>query len=343
MKRQDTVRNSVLRHVLVASMAAAVLVARAHAQSSTAEAHQAAAEKAAGPEWAYLVTRVCSRDAARVEQTAQRGAPGRAGGAPAEARGPAPARQAPPRERWYAEPMKVFDNLYFIGTNEHSSWAITTSAGIIVIDALFEYAVVDAVEGGLKKLGLDPANVKYLIVTHGHDDHSGGTKYLQDKYRPKVVMGAKDWDLVERGRSARPTRDIEATDGQEITLGDTTITLFVTPGHTPTTLSLMFQVKDRGVPHMVAEWGGTSLSANSPRELVDGYIRSAVRFHKIVVDNKVDVVFTNHTAQNHTNEKLAALKIRKPGEPHPFVVGPDSVNRWMTVLEECGRKMQAER
>lgn len=332
-----------LRRLLVASIAAAVLIAHAHAQSSAAAAHQAAAEKAAGPEWAYLVTRVCSRDAARTEEAAQRGAPGRAGGAPAQARGAAPVRQAPPRERWYAEPMKVFDNLYFIGTNEHSSWAITTSAGIIVIDALYDYAVVDAVEGGMKKLGLDPADVKYLIVTHGHGDHSGGTRYLQDKYRPRVVMGAKDWDLVARSSDPRPTRDIEATDGQKITLGDTTIDVFVTPGHTPTTLSLMFQVKDQGVPHMVAEWGGTSLSATSPLELVEGYIQSAVRFHTLVTENTVDVVLTNHTAHNRTNEKLVALRTRKPGEPHPFVVGPDSVHRWMTVFEECGRKMLAER
>jgi metallo-beta-lactamase class B len=198
------------------------------------------------------------------------------------------------------------------------------------------------VEGGLKKLGLDPANVKYLIVTHGHADHSGGTRYLQDKYRPRVVMGAKDWDLVERGSGAA-TRDIEATDGQKLALGDTTINLYVTPGHTETTLSLMFQVRDQGVPHMAAEWGGTSLSATSPLELVNSYIQSAVRFRRIVAENKVDVVLTNHTTHNQTNEKLAALRVRKPGQPHPFVVGTSLVDRWMTVFEECGRKMLAER
>ena len=62
----------------------------------------------------------------------------------------------------------MFDNLYFVGTKIHSSWALTTSDGIILIDTLYEYASEDAIVGGLTKLGLDPATVKYVIVSHGH-------------------------------------------------------------------------------------------------------------------------------------------------------------------------------
>src|SRR5262245_60927712 len=124
-------------HVLAASIAAGALAVRTDAQSTAAQ-HKAAAEKAGGAEWAYPVTRVCERDAARAEETAQRA--GRAGAGAAQARGGPAVRQSPPRDRWYVEPMKIFDNLYFVGTNEHASWAIPTSAGIIVIDALYDYA-----------------------------------------------------------------------------------------------------------------------------------------------------------------------------------------------------------
>src|SRR5213079_1347772 len=105
-------------------------------------------------------------------------------GAPAQAkgggRGAAPRQPGPPdRSTWYAEPVKVFDNLYFVGQSEYSIWAVTTSEGIIVIDTIFDYSVEEEI-AGLKQLGLDPANIKYAIVTHAHPDHHGGAKFLQD-------------------------------------------------------------------------------------------------------------------------------------------------------------------
>jgi metallo-beta-lactamase class B len=307
---------------VVASFALAAIVgAQSDKGPAAVAAHKAAAAAAAGNDFGRLKLSACN----------EREPPApRAPGAPA----------TPPREEWYAEPAKVFDNFYFVGTKEHGAWALTTSAGIIAIDALYDYAVIDEVEAGMKKLGLDPANMKYLIITHGHGDHHGGTRYLQDKYRPKVVMGAKDWDLVARDtRSPKPTKDVEAFDGQKITLGDTTVTLYITPGHTPSTISLILPVKDGGVTHMAAEWGGTALTANTPRESIETYINSAIRFRKLVADQKVDVTFTNHTLFDKTLDKIAALKSRRPGQPHPFVVGPAAVDRYMTVVEECGKAM----
>ena len=72
--------------------------------------------------------------------------------------------------------------------------------------------------GGLKKLGLDPAQIKYVIVSHGHGDHHGGAKLLQDRFGARVVMAAADWDLLDRARhqNPRPKRDMVATDGMKI-------------------------------------------------------------------------------------------------------------------------------
>src|SRR5262245_42177049 len=68
---------------------------------------------------------------------------------------------APPRDTWFAEPAKVFDNLYFVGGKVHSSWALTTSEGIIVIDTIFPYNSEELIIGGMRKVGLDPKNIKY--------------------------------------------------------------------------------------------------------------------------------------------------------------------------------------
>jgi metallo-beta-lactamase class B len=76
----------------------------------------------------------------------------------------APAATPPNRRSWYIEPAKVFDDVYFVGTKDRSSWALTTSDGIILIDTSFEYESEEVIVGGLKKLGLDPATVKYVII-----------------------------------------------------------------------------------------------------------------------------------------------------------------------------------
>jgi metallo-beta-lactamase class B len=311
--------------------AAAFVSAQSDRGPAAVAAHKAAAEAAAGSEFATLKRVSC----AERERPAAAATP-----TPAPAARPAP----PPRERWYAEPVKVFDNFYFIGTREHGAWALTTSAGIIVIDALYDYAVIDEVEAGIKKVGLDPANIKYLIITHGHGDHHGGTRYLQDKYRPKVVMGARDWDLVARDtRSPRPTKDVEATDGQKITLGDSTVTLYVTPGHTPTTLSLMVPVKDGGTTRTAVEWGGTALNPDTPLANIQEYVKSAIRFRQLAAAAKADVIIANHTVFDGTLAKLEAIGKRQPGQPHPFVVGPAVVDRYMAVVEECAKALVAGR
>ena len=105
-------------------------------------------------------------------------------------------------------------------TKVNSAWAVKTSAGIILIDTLFGYAAQDAIVDGLKKVGLDPADIKYIIVSHAHGDHDGAVKFLQDTYKPRIIMGPKDWELSAR-EADPPRHDMEATDGQKVTLGDT--------------------------------------------------------------------------------------------------------------------------
>jgi len=172
----------------------------------------------------------------------------------------------------------VFDNLYFVGTKFHSSWALTTSDGIILIDTLYEYASDEAIAGGLRKLGLDPANVEYVLITHGHGDHVGGAKLMQDRFKSRIVMGAPDWDSIERSQNqypnGKPRRDIVAMDGQKITLGDTSVTLVATPGHTPGTFSMLFEVKDNGTPLTVAYNGGTAFNFINDVPHFDTYIAS---------------------------------------------------------------------
>ena len=161
------------------------------------------------------------------------------------------APQTPDRANWYAPPFKVFDNLYWLGTRQHSSWALQTSAGIIIIDTNFAWATEPEIIEGLTKLGLNPRDIKYVIISHAHGDHDQGAAELQKRFGAKVVMGAPTGNPhLQRPATAAggvPKRDIAVgPEGMKLTLGDTTVEIVATPGHTPGTLSYVFPVKDQG-------------------------------------------------------------------------------------------------
>ncbi len=309
-----------------------VYVASTNAQSpaDTADAHVAAAKALAANEKTALIT-LCNppAPAAAARGTAARGS-----------QPPAP----PDRTRWAREPMKVFDNLYYVGEKEYSSWAITTSAGIIIVDAIYDYSVEEQVAGGLKKLGLDPANIKYVVVSHAHRDHVGGAWYLQERYGARVLMSSADWDLLQRtgGTWPKPKRDIVVTDGQQLTLGDTTLTFYGTPGHTPGTVSTLIPVKDRGTPHVAALWGGTGFNFTITPERpaaywFDAYVKSAEHFRDAAAKAGADIFLSNHPSWDGSDEKMAALATRRTGDPHPYVVGAPSIQHYLTIAAECAR------
>ena len=319
----------------------AAAASAASVQSSDPAPHVAAARTAAGSDFLPLFDRLCVPPAPPVALAAP--AAGRAAASP-------PARPVgpPPRSTWHADPVKVFDNLYFVGQTEYSAWAVVTSAGIIVIDPLFDYSVADEVTGGLETLGLNPTDIKYVIISHGHSDHAGGASYLQDRYKSRVVVSAEDWDLMDRtgGSWRKPKRDVVARDGHQVTLGDTTLTLHQTPGHTLGTFSTVIPVRDGAARHTVAYWGGTAFNwlANRAGYITtdrpdafwfDQYIGSARKFRRIAADAGADVLLSNHTAFDGSKTKLPMMAKRQPGDPHPYVIGAPGVSRYLTVAEEC--------
>ncbi len=141
-------------------------------------------------------------------------------------------------------------------------------------------------------------------------------------------------------------RDLVATDGQEIRLGDVTITLYVTPGHTPGTLSTVItSVRDGSDTHVAASWGGTAFnfrgSEEFPRDFwLNAYAESATRFQRVVEEAGADVLLSNRPRYDATTLKAPALAERGASEPHPYVIGTDGVVRYLTVAEECARATQ---
>ncbi|WP_281818379.1 MBL fold metallo-hydrolase [Brachyspira pilosicoli] len=137
------------------------------------------------------------------------------------------------------KPTKVFDNVYCIGSVSVVAWVIETSDGLILIDSMWDDRDAKLIEEGIKGFGLDHKDLKYIILSHGHGDHYGGANYLRNKYAAKVVLTKTDTDLMynlntgaNSPRSPKTKVDIYSKDKDVIKLGDTSITILETPGHT---------------------------------------------------------------------------------------------------------------
>ena len=285
------------------------------------------AKNAAGLEWAGTFLRLCVVPA----PAAGRGR----GAAPANA---APAGP-PAKSVWYAEPAKVADNFYFIGTKIHNAWALVGSDGIIVFEALFEYAAPDEIADGMRKLGLDVNKVKYVLLAHAHGDHDGGARFLQDKMpAAHLVYGAPDWDAVDKSTNrpgGKPKRDTVGADGMKLSVGDASVQIVTTPGHTAGTLSYLFEIKDNGKPLRVAYVGGTAIPFDGQAAYYDGYIASERKMAKAAADFGATVLLSNHTEFDNGYYKAHTAANRKPGEANPFDVGRDAVARYFTVVDQC--------
>jgi metallo-beta-lactamase class B len=300
-------------------------IVSAQTTPTTVDGFVSAAKNAAGLEWAGTFLRLCIPPAP-ADPAAARGARGTPPGPPA-------------KETWYAEPAKVADNLYFLGTRIHNAWAIVGNDGIIILEALFDYAAQDEIFGGMRKVGLDSRKVKYVILSHAHADHDGGAKLLQDEI-PGVhlIYGAADWDAVDKSTNhagGKPKHDTVGTDGMKISVDDASVQIVTMAGHTPGTLSFLFEVRDNGKPLRVAYVGGTAIPFNGDAAYYDGYIASSKKMAKAAADFGATALMSNHTEFDNAFFKAHTAANRKAGEVNPFDVGTPAVARYFTVVQDC--------
>jgi len=245
------------------------------------------------------------------------------------------------------EPTKIFDNVYVIGNSGTVAYVLTTSAGLVMIDALGANQVESVLLPGFKALGLDPAQVKAIIVGHGHADHFGGSAYMQEHFGSKVYVSAADWTLMENPPPARggrqggpaaplPKHDQVITEGQPIAFGDLTVQPVAIPGHTPGSMGFIFPVKDNGKTRMAALYGGTVLTPGIiSDEGLQTYLQSIARFKEATRKAKVEVEIQNHPLMDPIQVKLDRLRTRTKGQPNPFVVGAKGYQTFLDVMSIC--------
>jgi metallo-beta-lactamase class B len=124
-------------------------------------------------------------------------------------------------------------------------------------------------------------------------------------------------------------------DGQRLSVGDASIQIVTTPGHTAGTLSYLFEVKDNGKPLRVVYVGGTAIPFNATAAYYDQYIASAQKLAKAAADYGATVLLSNHTEFDNGYYKAHTAANRKSAESNPFDVGRDGVARYFTVVQTC--------
>jgi metallo-beta-lactamase class B len=323
---------------------------RAEARTATVDydaqihAAQVAAKDAAGLEHLGTLNRLCFLPPVN-------GAPSDTDTTPAYIPDPS---KAPAKSTWYADSAQVFDDLYFVGGSIHSAWLLKTSAGLILIDSGYQYSAKTLILDGMKKFGFSPADIKYIIISHAHADHVGGVQVVQEATNgARVVMGAPDWDAIashpktflgQTPNAATGIRVNEQRQNYDLKLGNTTVHIVPTPGHTPGTLSMLFTVHDFGHPVTVAYSGGTAFGFQNSTPVpgianYQTYINSAKKMQNAATHAGATVLMSNHSEFDNAVTKTRELAGRGFG-PNPFVNGAESVKNYFDVSVNCALAAQ---
>ncbi len=226
------------------------------------------------------------------------------------------------------DPVKIFGNVYFCGTYQASSHIIDTGDGLIMIDTGYEntlYLVIDSIY----KLGFKPSDIKYIINTHWHWDHTEGTRAMVELSGAKTLIGKEDYENAKRYFDA----DILISDGDTLTLGNTTVNFIETPGHTKGTISLFFDSEDNGRVCRVGMFGGAGVNTLAKGKFDYEGCREDYRASvRRLLGEKVDVFIGNHSWNNKTYEN--SIILHETGE-NKFV-NPEA---WTDFLVACEKRL----
>jgi metallo-beta-lactamase class B len=248
-------------------------------------------------------------------------------------------------EPWklYHEPFHIVGPIYFVGNKYVSTFLIDTGEGLILIDPGFketQYLVFDSI----RACGFDPHDIKNIFLSHGHVDHIGGTKYLQEYSHAEVWLGQGDAfffterpDLIiDESHVPRFTIQHFYDYSQMFHMGNIDIEFVHTPGHTPGVTTFIFHMKVDGQDVTAAMHGGLGLNGLTEPELKENRLplslqKEYIRGLNEMIKRKVDIVLPSH---NHNYDMLGRYDA-KPGDETVFYDKDGWRNMLQGMLEKA--------
>lgn len=255
------------------------------------------------------------------------------------------------------EPYQAFDNVYYVGLCWVSAWLVKTSAGPVLIDTLYG-EFTDRLIENIKHVGVDPADIKMVLLTHGHFDHVGGVDKLKKVLtNARFVMAEQGWKEAQEDAKktqgkpnawvmpAPAPNDMIVKDGDALSMGDTTFYAYITPGHTWGTSSYVMDVKEGKNTYRAITIGGLGLNAIDGPEQVEAYISSIDRIKGMVNDaqHPISVHLTAHPFSNGLIEASERLKTRQPGQVNPLVDAKGLLEQLEVLRAGAVKRLERER
>jgi len=233
-------------------------------------------------------------------------------------------------QKWTApfEPFQLIGNIYYVGTEGIAVYVIKTSQGLILMDTAMPQST-GTIKDSITKLGFKVADIKIILNSHAHIDHTGGFAELKKETGAQLVAGERDKPLLEGGYypgdeknedlAFPPVKvDRVVKEGDTVTLGDTTLIAHATPGHSPGCTSWEMTVKDGDQSREVLFFcsGTVALNRLVGQPTYPGIIEDYRATYAKVKAMKVDVLLGPHPEVYGMQAKRAQMK---DGAPNPFV------------------------
>lgn len=248
-------------------------------------------------------------------------------------------------KRWTTpvEPFRLIGNINYVGTEGIAVYVIQTSQGLILMDTAMPEST-GLIKASIAKLGLNVSDIKLILNTHAHLDHTGGFAEIKKETGAQLVAGERDKPLLEGGYYPGdeknqdlmfPAVKVDRTvkEGDKVTLGDVTLTAHSTPGHSPGCTSWEMTVKDGSADRSVLFFCSGSVALNrlvgSPTHA--GIVEDYRATYAQVKAMKVDVLLGPHPEMYDMEAKRAQMK---DGAPNPFVKPGENVT-YVETLERA--------
>jgi metallo-beta-lactamase class B len=225
---------------------------------------------------------------------------------------------------WYDPfpPHRVMDNLYFVGTAGLGTFLVTTSEGHMLINSDFE-RTIPLIEGSISELGFDIGDVRIILGSHAHGDHQQADVFLRNMTGAEVMIMENDvagWRRIQGGGDVPIDRVLR--DGDEVTLGGTTLVAHRTPGHTRGCTSWGMELEEGGEAYdalIVCSFGVNPnyILVDNPTypDIADDYRATYAKARTM----PVDVFLASHGSFYDLPTKYRALQRRGPEDPNPFI------------------------
>ena len=228
-------------------------------------------------------------------------------------------------------PVRIHGNTYYVGTAGLSLVLIDTGDGLILIDGAVPQ-IVGRIEDNIRALGFRVEDIRYILNTEAHYDHSGGLAALARDSGATVIASPLGAEALRRGQVGDEdpqASDIEAfpaaanvravADGETLTLGSVTVTAVFTPGHTPGSASWTWDACDQAdCPRVVFASSLNAIAADPFTFTAHPEVAARLRASIDRVEGlKCDILISAHPNNSGGNEKLAG--VAAGASPNPFI------------------------